>query len=142
MCCVCVRTQTVGVLERFGKFTQLKGPGLSCMCWPCEAVVGKVSLRIRQIDVNCETKTKDNVFVNVVISVQYQAILEEAFNAYYKLSNPEMQIQAYVYDVVRSTLPRMDLDGRSPTRTSSRATSRRTWTRRWRATATASSRRS
>jgi len=109
-CCVCVRTQTVGVLERFGKFSQLKGPGLSCMCWPCEAVVGKVSLRIRQLDVNCETKTKDNVFVNVVISVQYQVILEKSFDAYYKLSNPEMQIQAYVYDVVRSTLPRMELD--------------------------------
>lgn len=109
-CCVCVRTQTVGVIERFGKFSKLKGPGLSCMCWPFEAVVGKVSLRIRQLDVNCETKTRDNVFVNVVISVQYQVLIEKSFDAYYKLTNPEVQIQAYVFDVVRSELPKMDLD--------------------------------
>ena len=59
---------------------------------------------------NCETKTKDNVFVNVVISVQYQVVLEKAFDAFYKLANPEIQIQAYVFDVVRSELPKMELD--------------------------------
>ena len=59
---------------------------------------------------NCETKTKDNVFVNVVISIQYEAIIAKAWHAYYRLANPEQQIQAYVFDVVRSTLPRMDLD--------------------------------
>ena len=61
-------------------------------------------------DVGCETKTKDNVFVNVVISVQYQVVLEKAFDAFYKLANPEIQIQAYVFDVVRSELPKMELD--------------------------------
>jgi regulator of protease activity HflC (stomatin/prohibitin superfamily) len=65
---------------------------------------------VRQLDVNCETKTKDNVFVNVVISVQYQVVLEKAFDAFYKLANPEIQIQAYVFDVVRSELPKMELD--------------------------------
>mmetsp|Transcript_18252 Transcript_18252/g.55947 ORF Transcript_18252/g.55947 Transcript_18252/m.55947 type:complete len:285 (+) Transcript_18252:53-907(+) len=109
-CCVCVRTQTIGVIERCGKFSQLKGPGCNCVAWPCYQLVGKVSLRVQQLDVNCETKTRDNVFVNVVISVQYEAIATAAYDAYYRLANPEMQIQAYVFDVVRSTLPRMDLD--------------------------------
>mmetsp|Transcript_18944 Transcript_18944/g.23019 ORF Transcript_18944/g.23019 Transcript_18944/m.23019 type:complete len:266 (-) Transcript_18944:315-1112(-) len=109
-CCVCVRTQSIGVIERFGKFSTLKGPGCSCVTWPCEQLVGTVSLRVQQLDVNCETKTKDNVFVNVVISVQYEAIAKAAYDAYYRLANPEVQIQAYVFDVVRSTLPRMDLD--------------------------------
>ena len=57
-----------------------------------------------------QTKTKDNVFVNVVISVQYEALAKQAYDAYYKLQNPELQIQAYVFDIVRSTLPRMLLD--------------------------------
>lgn len=109
-CCVCVRTQQMGIIERFGKFSQVKPPGLSCMMWPCEAVVGKVSLRVKQLDVNCETKTKDNVFVTVIISVQYEVIIQKAFQAYYKLQNPEQQIEAYVYDVIRSTLPKMELD--------------------------------
>ncbi|KAJ8605645.1 hypothetical protein CTAYLR_000142 [Chrysophaeum taylorii] len=110
LCCVCVRTQNIGVMERCGKFSRLTGPGFHCVAWPCETLVGKVSLRVQQLDVNCETKTKDNVFVNVVISVQYEAIAKAAYDAYYRLANPELQIQAYVFDVVRSTLPRMDLD--------------------------------
>lgn len=109
-CCVCVHTQTIGVMEKFGRFSKLTGPGCRCICWPCEQRVGTVSLRVQQLDVNCETKTKDNVFVYVVISVQYEAIAKAAYDAYYRLANPELQIQAYVFDVVRSTLPRMDLD--------------------------------
>ena len=92
-CLACVRTNTVALVERCGKFQAIKGPGCQCLVWPVDSIVGRVSLRVRQLDVNCETKTKDNVFVNVVISVQYQVVLEKAFDAFYKLANPEIQIQ-------------------------------------------------
>merc|ERR1712232_546305 len=71
---------------------------------------GKLSLRIQQLDVYCETKTKDNVFVNVAVAVQFRVITESAYDAYYRLSDPRGQIQSYVFDVVRSTVPRMELD--------------------------------
>ena len=78
--------------------------------WPIQSVAGTLSLRIQQIDVNCETKTRDNVFVNVSVAVQYRVITENAYDAYYRLSDPRGQIQSYVFDVVRSTVPRMELD--------------------------------
>ena len=110
LCCVCVREKQMGIIEQFGRWQSIKGPGLSCMMWPFQAVVGKVSLRMRQLDVACETKTKDNVFVNVVISVQYRVIPEQTYNAYYKLADPRTQIESYVFDVIRSALPKMELD--------------------------------
>lgn len=85
-------------------------PGLSCILWPLESVVGQLSLRVQQLDVRCETKTKDNVFVQVGVAVQFRIIPESAYDAYYRLENPSGQIQSYVFDVVRSTLPRMELD--------------------------------
>jgi len=78
--------------------------------WPIQAVAGTLSLRIQQLDVNCETKTRDNVFVNVSVAVQFRVITESAYDAYYRLSDPRGQIQSYVFDVVRSTVPRMELD--------------------------------
>ena len=63
-CLACVRTNTVALVERCGKFQAIKGPGCQCLVWPVDSIVGRVSLRVRQLDVNCETKTKDNVFVN------------------------------------------------------------------------------
>jgi len=79
------------------------------MC-PLEYVAGKVSLRVRELVVQCETKTKDNVFVNVHVSVQFQAIRESVYKAFYMLSDPDAQMRAYIYDSIRSTLPLMDLD--------------------------------
>ena len=69
-----------------------------------------MSLRIQQLDVICETKTKDNVFVQVGVATQYRVITDAAYDAYYRLTDPRNQIQSYVFDVVRSTVPRMDLD--------------------------------
>jgi len=109
-CCICVRTQTVGIVEDLGQFKKLIDPGFHCLMWPIQSVAGTLSLRIQQIDVNCETKTKDNVFVNVSVAVQYRVITENAYDAYYRLSDPRGQIQSYVFDVVRSTVPRMELD--------------------------------
>ena len=85
-------------------------PGLSIICWPCSNVVGTLSLRIQQLDVYCETKTKDNVFVQVAVAVQYRVLTESAYEAFYRLSDPRGQIQSYVFDVIRSTIPKMELD--------------------------------
>lgn len=109
-CLICVHTQEVGVVEDLGQFKKLIDPGLHCLCWPLQSVAGTLSLRIQQLDVNCETKTKDNVFVNVAVAVQFRVITESAYDAYYRLSDPRGQIQSYVFDVVRSTVPRMELD--------------------------------
>lgn len=109
-CCVCVRTQEVAVVEDLGQFKRLIDPGFHCIMWPLQSVTGTLSLRIQQLDVFCETKTKDNVFVNVGVAVQFRVVTESAYDAYYRLSDPRGQIQSYVFDVVRSTVPRMELD--------------------------------
>lgn len=110
-CCFrCVRTQKIGVVENLGKFTHLVAPGFHCICWPIADIVGQLSLRIQQLDVYCETKTRDNVFVSVGVAVQYRVISDKAYDAYYRLSDPTEQIRSYVFDVVRSTVPRMELD--------------------------------
>ncbi|KAG7354333.1 membrane protease subunit [Nitzschia inconspicua] len=109
-CAVCVRTQEVGVVEDLGQFKRLLNPGLHFVKWPLEGVVGRMSLRIQQLDVTCETKTKDNVFVQVGVATQYRVITDRAYDAFYRLTDPRNQIQSYVFDVVRSTVPRMDLD--------------------------------
>jgi regulator of protease activity HflC (stomatin/prohibitin superfamily) len=75
-----------------------------------EGIVGRMSLRIKQLNVVCETKTRDNVFVKVGVAVQYRILLESAYDAYYRLTDPRNQIQSYVFDVVRSTVPKMELD--------------------------------
>lgn len=110
-CCLrCIQTQKIGVVEFCGEYTKLVGPGLNFVMWPCADITGQLSLRIQQLDVFCETKTKDNVFVNVAVAVQYRVLAEKAYDAYYRLSDPREQIRSYVFDVIRSTLPRMELD--------------------------------
>mmetsp|Transcript_18580 Transcript_18580/g.25775 ORF Transcript_18580/g.25775 Transcript_18580/m.25775 type:complete len:282 (+) Transcript_18580:135-980(+) len=109
-CFQCVRQQEVGVVEDLGQFKTLLNPGLHCILWPITNIVGRLSLRIQQLDVICETKTKDNVFVQVAVAVQYRIILDGAYDAYYRLTDPSGQIQSYVFDVIRSTVPKMELD--------------------------------
>mmetsp|Transcript_2525 Transcript_2525/g.5340 ORF Transcript_2525/g.5340 Transcript_2525/m.5340 type:complete len:283 (-) Transcript_2525:1545-2393(-) len=110
MCLQCVRTNEVGIVEDLGQFRKLIDPGLHFICWPLTAVAGRLTLRIQQLDVICETKTKDNVFVQVAVAVQYRVLVGSAYDAYYRLSDPRGQIQSYVFDVVRSSVPRMELD--------------------------------
>jgi regulator of protease activity HflC (stomatin/prohibitin superfamily) len=98
------------MVERFGNFTRQAGAGPNVICCPVEMMVGKVSLRVQQLEVRCETKTLDNVFVDIIVSIQYQVLQERVFEAFYSLMNPHQQITSYVYDVVRSTLPTMNLD--------------------------------
>jgi regulator of protease activity HflC (stomatin/prohibitin superfamily) len=110
-CCLqCVRTQEIAVVEDLGQFKKLLDPGFHCLTWPLVQIVGRLSLRIQQLDVFCETKTKDNVFVQVAVAVQYRVISEGAYDAFYRLTDPKGQIQSYVFDVVRSTVPKMELD--------------------------------
>mmetsp|Transcript_16204 Transcript_16204/g.26703 ORF Transcript_16204/g.26703 Transcript_16204/m.26703 type:complete len:310 (+) Transcript_16204:200-1129(+) len=107
-CCATVSTSEVGIVERFSRFVRLANPGLTCIC-PCIESVRHVSLRIRQLLVAVETKTKDNVFVKMEIAVQFQ--VSDPFKAYYTLQYPEDQIRAHVCDVVRGSVPKVSLDG-------------------------------
>ncbi|CAL8463935.1 g3470 [Coccomyxa elongata] len=111
LCYSCVDNASVEVIERFGKFHRIAQPGYNCVCCCVgESVAGSLSLRVQQLDVRCETKTKDNVFVNVVVSVQYQVEKENLYSAFYKLTDSRSQITSYVFDVVRATVPKILLD--------------------------------
>jgi regulator of protease activity HflC (stomatin/prohibitin superfamily) len=104
-----VRTYTAGVVERFGKFNRVAQPGLHVLVPWCETV-RFMDLQIRQADVNVETKSKDNVFVTIPVSVQYQVLPEKVFEAYYKLSSPQKQIESYVFNSILGHVPTLTLD--------------------------------
>lgn len=108
---LCVREKEVAVLTRFGKFERYETPGLALVpvCLGM-SVAGMMSMRVRQLDVQVETKTRDNVFVTLVVSVQYHVQESKTFTAFFKLSDPSSQITAFVCDVVRSTVPKLPLD--------------------------------
>lgn len=104
-----VKQATAAIVERFGKFDRIAGPGLHFKL-PVESVTARVSLRVQQLSVNVETKTADDVFVRVAVAVQYFVMPDKVKEAFYLLQNPAIQIEAYVYDEVRATVPRMPLD--------------------------------
>ncbi|OMO52846.1 Band 7 protein [Corchorus olitorius] len=111
LCCVQVEQSTVAIKERFGRFEDVLEPGCHCLPWFLGSqLAGHLSLRLHQLDVRCETKTKDNVFVNVDASIQYRALADKASDAFYKLSNTRTQIQAYVFDVIRASVPKLNVD--------------------------------
>lgn len=103
-----VKQQTNYIIERFGKFHKVSLPGLRIKIPIVDRIAKKVPLRIMQLDSVVETKTKDNVFVTIPVSVQYQ--VQNVADSYYRLANPERQIQSYVYDRVRTSLAKLDLD--------------------------------
>jgi regulator of protease activity HflC (stomatin/prohibitin superfamily) len=107
-----VQQQERAIVERFGKFVRVGGPGLQTKTPFVERVAGRVSLQVEQLNSEIETKTKDNVFVRVKLAVQYKvgASSDQVRDAYYKLEDPEVQMQSYAFDVVRSHIPNMDLD--------------------------------
>ena len=107
---VIIPQQKMGIIERLGKYNRILGPGLHFRIPVVERVAGKESIRIRQLDVPVETKTQDNVFVNLGVSVQFLAISEKIFDAFYKLTDVNSQITSYVYDVVRAEVPKKTLD--------------------------------
>lgn len=105
-----VRQQTAAIVERFGRFKKVSSAGLNFKIPFIDRVVGRVSLRVQQLDVRVETKTKDNVFVFVVVSVQYNVLPTKVVDAYYRLAIPTEQITAYVFDTVRARVPNTNLD--------------------------------
>jgi len=105
-----VKQQTIAIVERLGKFTKDYGPGFQFKIPVIDKVVGRISLRIQQLDVIVETKTEDDVFVHLKISVQFQIQRDHVYNAFYKLQNPHEQITAFIFDTVRAEVPKMKLD--------------------------------
>ena len=105
-----VKQQTIAVVERLGKFTKAHGAGFNFKIPFIDRIVGRVSLRIQQLDVIIETKTLDDVFVHLKISVQFQIQRDHVYNAFYKLQNPHEQITAFIFDTVRAEVPKMRLD--------------------------------
>ncbi len=105
-----VKQQTSVVVERFGKFLGIRHSGLQLKLPIIDRIAGRVNLRIQQLDVIIETKTHDNVFVKLKVSVQFMVIKENVYDAFYKLEYPHDQITAYVFDVVRAEVPKLKLD--------------------------------
>lgn len=105
-----VKQQTAAIIERFGKFISIRKSGLQLKIPLIDRVAGRLSLKIQQLDVIIETKTLDDVFVKLKVSVQYKVLPEKVYEAFYKLDYPHEQITSYVFDVVRAEVPKMKLD--------------------------------
>jgi regulator of protease activity HflC (stomatin/prohibitin superfamily) len=105
-----VKQQTAIIIERFGKFHSIRQSGLHLKIPLIDRIAGRVNLKIQQLDVIIETKTKDNVFVKLKVSVQFMVVKETVYDAFYKLEYPHDQITSYVFDVVRAEVPKLKLD--------------------------------
>ena len=105
-----VKQQTAAVIERFGKFQSIRQSGLHLKIPVIDRISGRLSLKIQQLDVLIETKTLDDVFVRLKVSVQFKVIKNKVYDAFYKLDFPHDQITSYVFDVVRAEVPKMKLD--------------------------------
>jgi regulator of protease activity HflC (stomatin/prohibitin superfamily) len=105
-----VKQQTAVIIERFGKFLSIRHSGLQLKIPLVDRISGRLSLKIQQLDVVIETKTLDDVFVGIKVSVQFKVIRDKVYEAFYKLDYPHDQITSYVFDVVRAEVPKMKLD--------------------------------
>jgi regulator of protease activity HflC (stomatin/prohibitin superfamily) len=105
-----VEQQNAAIVQSFGKFKRIAGAGLHTKIPFVEKVAGTINLRIQQLDVEVETKTFDNVFVRVIVSVQYYVLPEKIYEAFYRLDDPEKQITSFIFDVVRARVPQIKLD--------------------------------
>ena len=105
-----VEQRTTAIVQRLGKFVREAGPGLHVKVPFMDTVVGRVNLRVQQLDVKIETKTEDNVFVQMVVAVQYFVLPEKVYDAFYKLDDAKRQITSFVFDVVRARVPKIKLD--------------------------------
>jgi regulator of protease activity HflC (stomatin/prohibitin superfamily) len=105
-----VETSQVAIVQRLGKFARVAGPGLNWKTPLLEVVVQRLSMKVQQFDVQVETKTQDNVFVQIPVSIQYKVMPDAVESAFYKLSDPVKQIESMVYNVVLGHVPKMKLD--------------------------------
>jgi regulator of protease activity HflC (stomatin/prohibitin superfamily) len=104
-----VRQQEIAIVERMGRFSRMVGAGPQFVL-PWESLAARMSLKVQEMQVSVETKTLDDVFVKLLVAVQYRVIPERAKEAFYELANPIQQIESYVFDEVRSAVPNMELD--------------------------------
>ena len=105
-----VQQQTAAIVQKLGKFRRVAEAGPHLKLPFVEVVAGYVNLRVQQLDVEVETKTRDNVFVRVLVAVQFHVLKDKIYEAFYKLDDPTSQIKSYVFDVVRARVPKIDLD--------------------------------
>lgn len=105
-----VDQQIIAIIERLGKFNRTADAGFHFKLPFIDVIKGSVSLRIQQLDVVVETKTHDNVFVKITVSVQYHVVPNKIYDAFYKLTDPSRQIESFVFDVIRAEVPKMSLD--------------------------------
>lgn len=105
-----VQQQTTAIVERFGKYLRTAAPGLGVKIPFIDVIAQRVSLRVQQLIVDVETKTRDNVFVRLSVAVQYRVVPGSEADSFYKLQDHEEQIKSYVLDVVRAKVPNMNLD--------------------------------
>lgn len=105
-----VEQRTVAVVQRFGKYVREAGPGIQMKVPFIDHIAGRVNLRVQQLDVGVETKTEDNVFVKMIVAVQYFVLPDRVYDAFYKLDDASRQIRSYVFDVVRAQVPKIKLD--------------------------------
>ena len=106
-----VRQQTFAVVERWGKFSRVAAPGVNFKIPIAERVAGRVSIRVQELNVKIRTKTNDNVFVDLLIAVQYYVDgQEKVWDAFYKLTDPKQQMESWIFDNVRAKVPGMTLD--------------------------------
>jgi len=105
-----VKQQSAAIIERFGKFLSVRQAGLQMKIPVIDKVAGRVTLKIQQLDVLVETKTKDDVFVRLKVSVQYLILKDKVYDAFYRLENSHDQITSYVFDTIRAEVPKMKLD--------------------------------
>jgi regulator of protease activity HflC (stomatin/prohibitin superfamily) len=105
-----VKQQTAAIIETFGKFSNIRQSGFQLKIPGMQKIAGRLSLKIQQLDVIIETKTLDDVFVKLKVSVQFKVIKDKVYDAFYKLDYPHDQITSYVFDVVRAEVPKMKLD--------------------------------
>ncbi len=105
-----VRQQSAAIVQRFGKFHSIRDAGIQLRIPLVDQIAGRINLRIQQLDVNVETKTKDDVFVKLKVSVQYFVLMDKIYDAFYRLEDPNQQITSYVFDTVRAEVPKLKLD--------------------------------
>lgn len=109
-CFTCIEQSEVAIIEDFGKFSRVAGAGCHCLI-PCkEWIAGKVSLRLEEMTVPIESKSKDNVFLQATVSIQYRVLKDAVDKAFYTLDAPKQQIEAYVHNAVRGRIPHYDVD--------------------------------
>lgn len=107
---MCIPTMNVGIVENCGKFSRLAQPGVNMLVCPFEEIKSIISLKINQLDINCDTKTKDNVFVRVNVAILYKVNPKMVSEAFYKLTDHRSQMRSFVYDGIRASFPKLELD--------------------------------